>query len=295
MTDYSIETGKKRRDQRTAYQVQRLIGDITGHVLGRVADGLRGFAGHPKKAGQIGLSHIAAALGLDVHELAHPEIDAHIRALAEIHGVETPQEATLARSLSVIGTTYAASPVPTRGKNVHLSAVRVATGLAERVLKAPECQALLKALAQRNGTVKPVVNREEELAMFAAFAERMRQEGRQLPSTLGLPGPSATRVARQLGISHERFAHSHLADALRRLADEVGVEAHPILAEDIERFAVFVDAKITARQPVPANAHGLAYRAIAAEAGIAAQRIANNAQMQRDLTRWIHKAGTETK
>lgn len=286
---------KQRRDQRTAYQIGNVISAITGYVLGRVKDGQRGFAGHPKKAGQIGLSHVAAALGLAVQELAHPQIGAHIRALAEIHGVETPQEATRKRSLSKIAEAYRASPVPICGKKVHVSAVQLATGLAIRILKAPECQALLKALAERNGTFRPVVDRNEELAMFAAYADRMRREGRQLPTTQGGGIASVTRVAKDVGISHDRFAHSHLANALKQLAAELGVEPHPSMAEDIERFAAFVDARIAARQTVPANAHGLAYQAIAAEAGIAAQRIANNPQMQRDLTRWSYKTGTETK
>lgn len=295
MTESSIEAQKTRRDHRTPGQIEDLSGKITGFVLARVAEGRPGFPGHPKKTGRVALSRVAAALGLVAHELAHPVLARHIRTLAAYHGVESPRETTLAQALARIAATFAECPVPCRGKNVHLSAVRIATGIALHYLKSPECQALLRELESRNGKVVPIVDRADELKALAAYGDRLRRDGKGVPAKPGRSGPSATRVAWEIGISPDRFAHSHLSDALERLTAELGVEGAKPLSRDIERFTAFVDECVATREPVPAHRGRVGLRAVAARAGIAEHRIKNNAQMQRDLARWASEIGLEDK
>ncbi|KPF62813.1 hypothetical protein IP69_19710 [Bosea sp. AAP35] len=287
-------TKKGRRHQRTTHQFEDQIGHITLFVLQRVADGLPGLPGHPKRTGHVALSVIAEELGVPVGNLTHPRLSAHLKDLAATYGVETPQQATLAKALTVIETTYDQEPVPFRGRNPHLSAIRLATGVAVTVLKTADAQALLRALAKRNGTVSPKVDHQAEIEALEAYGARLRKAGLPLPAMPGRDGPGITVIARAIAISNDRFARPHLATALARLARELGVASTVTVASDAARFTAFVDAMIAARKPVPHGRKGIAYRTIGQQAGIVGHRIIHSHALQSQLTRWIHKVGVET-
>lgn len=286
-------TAAQRHHSRTPHQIEATIGAISAFALGRVASGLPGLPGHPKQPGQIALSAVAAALGLKHYDFAHPKLVAYLKKVAETHGVETPQQATLAKALTAIEAAYANKAVPYRGKKLHLSAIRLATGVAQPVLKAPDAQALLKTLADRNGTVRPDVDYDAESSALAAYGARLRAAGLRLPAKPGGEGPGIAQIARAIGLSPARFGRPHLAEGLERLVQELGIEPNVTIAADTARFAAFVDDMIAARTSVPCGRKGIAYQAIGQLAGITPHRIACNRSMQTELQRWIFKVGVD--
>jgi len=285
----------ERRNQRVAAQFEGLEGRITGYVLSRLVTGLKGVPGHPKGQGRPSLEQIAGAVDTPVHALRHPRIRGHIDRLAALHGIETPDDKAERLALARIAQAYGTAPVPVRGcmQNPHLSAIRLATGIPVLRLKTPACQTRLRDLIARNGGFRPEVDYDTELDCLAAYGDALRAAGERLPSQHGRSGPSVTRIARAIGISRDRFARPHLKTALASLARTIGVEVHPTMAEDVERFSAFVDARIALSAPVPMRHAAIGYRAIARMSGILAQRIANNAVMQRDLKRWLAAVNRE--
>lgn len=283
----------ERRDHRVAWQFEELEGRITSYALSRVAGGLKGLPGHPKGAGRPALEQIADAVDVPVHALRHPRIRVHLDALAALHGIETPNDKAQRLAFAQIEAVYRAQPIPVRGRNPHLSAICVATGVPVLRLKTTACQMLLAELIASNGVARPEVDYDAELDRLAAYGEMLQAAGARLPAQPGRSGPSATRIAKAIGISRERFARPHLKTALNDLARKIGVEAGPTIIEDAARFTGFVDARIAAGAPVPTSRSAVGYRAIARMTGIEAQRIANHPAMQRDVKRWLTAIGQE--